>query len=114
MSQLYDISYSDYEDGERWVLEGPDMDHLEFEQLWASISTKAAKKARKKYRTVWEYGFLLEMISLLKKEHGFNDIIPSHSKKFNFSGKDGHKELFKYVPEEYQKDIKKLKKELYE
>lgn len=103
MNQLYDISCSDYESQERWVLEGPDMSDIEFEQLWTSLIPPAAEKVQEVYGEVFDNVLLKQIVDLLVEHHSFTEIHALHNKHFDFASGEGTKKLFKYVPKELGK-----------
>lgn len=101
MSQLYDISYSDYEDGQRWVLEGPDLTNDEWEILWEDIRLKAIQIVGNKMDVIYEEMLLEHMVDLLTSQKGFKHIDATHHAHFNFAGSKGKDGLLKDVPEKW-------------
>ena len=102
MSQVYNISYSDYEDSWNWTFMGPDLTKAEWEMLWDEVRLKAIKSMGEKFDVVYEDGMLLEdIVELLKNEKGFKEIEAQHIKSFDFAGAHGKAGLTNDIPEKW-------------
>lgn len=101
MSQLYDISYSDYESQERWVLEGPELTNEQWEALWEEIRLIAIEKIIAQFSVVYEDMILQRIVEILLSEKGFKALEAAHNKHFNIAGFKNKTGLLNGVKEEY-------------
>lgn len=97
MTQLYDISYDDWEDSHRWVLKGPKMTDEEWETLWEETRKQAIEEVGAQYTVVFENLLLGTIVDLLANK-GFERIHAEHNKHFTLSGGASEAELLRDVP----------------
>ncbi len=101
MSQLYDISYSDYDSQERWVLEGPELTESEWEALWEKTRLKAIQSVGEQFTIVYEDMLLGAIIDLLVLDEGFKHIEAPHQKSFNLAEYKNRTGLLNDVPKKW-------------